>query len=42
LKKPFEVLFNLDYRPNWLGIVYKVRTALLGLNEDIFIPELGF
>ena len=24
-----------------LGIADKVRAALLGLNEDIFIPELG-
>lgn len=26
----------------WLGTVDKVKTNLLSLNEDIFIPELSF
>jgi len=26
----------------WLGIVDNVKTCLLGLSEDIFIPELSF
>jgi len=40
LKKPFDVLVNLDYRSNWLATVDNVKTKILLLNEDIFIPEL--
>jgi uncharacterized protein with ParB-like and HNH nuclease domain len=42
LKKPFEVLVNIENCSNWLATVDKVRTKLLSLNEDIFIPELSF
>jgi len=42
LKKPFYVLVNLGYRSNWLATVDDVKTRILLLNEDIFIPELSF
>lgn len=29
----------LNYRSNWLATASKVRTKLLSLNGDIFIPE---
>lgn len=31
----------IDIYGNWLGNVDRVRTELLGLNGDIFIPELS-
>jgi site-specific DNA recombinase len=42
LKKPFDVLVNLDYRSNWLAIADEVRTRIIASNKDIFIPELSF
>jgi len=41
LKKPFDVLVDLDYRSNWLATVDNVKTKILLLNEEIFIPELA-
>ena len=32
---------HFDYCTEWLATVDKVRTKLLGLNGDIFIPELA-
>jgi hypothetical protein len=42
LNKPFDVLVDLDYRLNWLGIVDEVQTRIISLDRDIFIPELSF
>ena len=42
LRKPFDVLVNLDYRSNWLATVDDVKTKILLLNEEIIIPELSF
>ena len=41
LKKPCDVLINLDYRSNWLATIDEVRTRILLLSEEIFIPELA-
>lgn len=41
LNKPFDVLVKMDYRSEWLGIVDKVKTNLLGFSGGIFIPELN-
>jgi hypothetical protein len=30
---------EMTYIPKWLAIVDKVKTEILSLNEDIFIPE---
>lgn len=30
------------FNTNWLGLVDKVKTKLLSLKRNIFIPELGF
>jgi len=42
-------LFTLEFgeeplingRQLWLAIAYEVRTRIIGLSEDIFIPELS-
>jgi hypothetical protein len=42
LKKPFDVLVNLQNCKNrsaWLEIVDKVKTKILSLRENIYIPE---
>jgi len=45
IKKPFDLFVNLknvESRFEWLGIVDKVKTFLLCVNGDIFIPEQCF
>ena len=33
---------DMTYIPKWLAIANEVRTRIIGLSEDIFIPELSF
>jgi hypothetical protein len=42
LKKPFDALVNIENCSNWLATVDDVRTKILILNEDIYIPELVY
>ncbi|GAJ02339.1 unnamed protein product, partial [marine sediment metagenome] len=39
LRKPFDVLVNLDYRSNWLGILNTFRTIYYQ-NIIEFIPQI--
>ena len=32
---------NFEIKNKWLGIVDEVQTRIIGLNKDIFIPEIN-
>ena len=37
-----ETSYDFAKSETWLAIAYEDRTRIIGSNEDIFIPELGF
>ena len=42
VNKPFDAILNSNKCSEWLATVDDVKTKILLLNEEIFIPELVF